>query len=95
MVVILLNLLYNFFNPSFEKVCDYAMDELKHYASENAINLKEYKGPLLDLQHMDYYVFTWEKVSEKDTITIGVNISKKHNKEAFISGYDSGSKNLK
>jgi hypothetical protein len=94
-VVVLLNLIYNFYNPSFEKVCNYATYEINHYASENAVNLKEYKGPILDLKQNDYYVFTWVNISEKDTNTIQVNISKKHVKEAFISGYNSNKKNMK
>ncbi len=91
-VIIIINIIYNIYNPSFKKMCDIAYYKYVKYAHFNLYNITDFKGPLLDLNNKNYYIFTWEKVSNKDTLNVKIFFSKKWNFYQFTSGYDSNIK---
>jgi len=87
LLTIILNVGYNLFNPSMDRVVNLAEYEWKNFANQNYLKLNDFSGPTIDLSSDKYYIFRWQKTTKNDSINIyEVSISKNHSEEPFVTG---------
>jgi|GEM_PF-6777547 len=87
LLTMIINVGYNFFNPSMVKVINLAQYEWRTFANDNYLKLSDFSGPTIDLSNDKYYLFRWVKINKNDSINIyEVNISKSHSEEPFVTG---------